>query len=70
MRRVIPVVGMTVHVLRLGPDDLRSVESVGEDGRSVVVDGVTYTLHPMTGEWVRAGDPYWGQRIILDPPAR
>ena len=60
-------VGMAVHVLRLGPDDLREIEAVEDDGRTVVVDGERYSLNALTGKWVLAGDPYWGQRIVLDP---
>lgn len=68
MDKVVPYVGMPVHVLRRGPDDLRAVEALEDEGRTVVVDGERYCLNPLTGKWVRAGDPYWGDRIILDPP--
>jgi hypothetical protein len=63
--RPIPYVGMRVRVVHLGAVEHGVVEDVRDDGRTLVVDGETYTLRRLNGRFVRAGEPYYGTRLLL-----
>ena len=45
------------------------VEEVRDGGRTLVVDGETFVLSPLTAHYVRAGEPYYGVRLRLSPNA-
>jgi hypothetical protein len=64
-RRVLPVVGMAARVVHLGAEEDAVVEEVREGGRVLRAAGQTFVLHPMTGRFVREGDPYYGVRLVL-----
>jgi peptidase E len=64
--KVVPQVGMTARVVHLGTEEPVVVEEVREEGRVLVAGGTTFVLHPMTGRFVRDGDPYYGVRLVLD----
>ena len=61
-----PHVGMPVQVVHLGRTDASAIEEVRDGGRTLVVDGATYTLRRLTGEYVADGQPYYGVRVVLD----
>jgi hypothetical protein len=63
--RPIPHAGMTVGVVHLGTVVAGTVEEVREGGRTLVVDGRTYTLRRLTGHFVREDQPYYGTRLSL-----
>jgi hypothetical protein len=63
--RPVPYVGMRVEVVRLGHTDESIVEEVRDGGRTLVVDGASYTLRRLTGEYVADGQPYYGVRLVL-----
>ena len=63
--RAVPRVGMEAVVVRLGAEEPAVVEEVREGGRVLVAAGTTFVLHPMTGRFVREGDPYYGVRLVL-----
>ena len=63
--RVVPVVGMAARVVHLGSEEPCVIEEVRDGGRVVVAAGITFVLHPMTGRFVREGDPYYGVRLVL-----
>lgn len=65
--RVVPRVGMAARIVHLGAEEPVVVESVRDDGRTVVAGGTTFVLHPTTGRFVREGDPYYGVRLVLGP---
>lgn len=65
--RVVPHVGMAARIVHLGTEEPVVVEEVREEGRVLVAAGSTFVLHPMTGRFVREGDPYYGVRLVLDP---
>jgi hypothetical protein len=60
-----PYVGMPVQVVHLGRTDEGVVDEVREGGRTLVVDGVAYSLRRLTGEYVADGQPYYGVRVVL-----
>lgn len=66
MGRAVPYVGMAARVVHLGTEEDSVVEEVRDGGRVVVAAGQTFVLHPMTGRFVREGDPYYGVRLVLD----
>ncbi|MCW2992201.1 MAG: hypothetical protein JWM73_2795 [Solirubrobacterales bacterium] len=63
--RVVPQVGMAARVVHLGSEEDAVIEEVRDGGRVVVAAGITFVLHPMTGRFVREGDPYYGIRLVL-----
>ena len=65
--RPAPYVGMSVAVVHLGRTDESVVEEIRDGGRTLVVDGATYSLRRLTGEYVADGQPYYGVRLVLDP---
>ncbi|HWH94343.1 MAG TPA: hypothetical protein VNT03_10820 [Baekduia sp.] len=68
--RPVPYVGMRVRVVHLGAMEHATVEEVRDHGRTLVVDGETYTLRRLNGRFVHAGEPYYGTRLLLrqQPP--
>jgi hypothetical protein len=66
--RPLPYVGMPVGVMHLGAVEPGEVEEVRDDGRTLVVDGVPFTLRRLNGWFVREGEPYYGTRLLLAPP--
>jgi hypothetical protein len=60
---------MPARVIHLGHEQECVVEEVRDEGRVVVAAGIVFVLHPMTGRFVREGDPYYGVRLILDRAA-
>jgi hypothetical protein len=65
--RVVPRPGMAARVVHLGAEEATLVEEVRDGGRVVLAGGQRFVLHPMTGRFVREGDPYYGVRLVLDP---
>jgi hypothetical protein len=63
--RAAPYVGMPVQVVHLGRTEEGVVDEVREGGRTLVVDGVAYSLRRLTGEYVADGQPYYGVRVVL-----
>jgi hypothetical protein len=57
---------MAARVIRLGTEEPCVIEEVRDGGRVLLAAGMTFALHPMTGRFVRAGDPYYGVRLVLD----
>ncbi len=68
--RSIPSIGMEVRVIALGHVEPGVVDEVLDGGRVLVVAGERYALHPLTARWVREGDPYYGRRLAVTPPAQ
>lgn len=64
--RPLPRVGMPARVMHLGSEEAVVIEEVLEGGRVLVAGGTRFVLHPMTGRFVREGDPYYGVRLVLD----
>ena len=60
-----PYVGMPVQVVHLGRTEEGVVDEVRGGGRTLVVDGVAYSLRRLTGEYVADGQPYYGVRVVL-----
>jgi peptidase E len=56
---------MAARIVHLGTEEESVVEEVRDGGRVVVAGGQTFALHPMTGRFVREGDPYYGVRLVL-----
>jgi hypothetical protein len=56
---------MPAQIVELGGRRDALVEEVLDDGRTVVADGIVFTLRALTGRFVRAGDPYYGVRLVL-----
>jgi hypothetical protein len=56
---------MRVRVVHLGAMEHAVVEEVHDHGRTLVVDGETYTLRALNGRFVRRGEPYYGTRLLL-----
>jgi hypothetical protein len=56
---------MPARVVHLGREEPCVVEEVRDGGRTVVAAGTVFVLHPMTGRFVREGDPYYGVRLVL-----
>lgn len=69
MSRVLPRVGMEVLVVSLGERRHAVVEEVSDGGRTLVVEGRAFALHRLTAQYVLAGDPSYGTRLVLTPPA-
>ena len=67
--RALPYAGMEVEVVHLGAAVSAVVEEVRDGGRTLVVDGQTFVLSPLTAHYVRAGEPYYGVRLRLSPNA-
>ena len=63
--RPVPFVGMPVRVWHLGAMEHAVVEEVHDHGRTLIVDGEAYTLRRLNGRFVRAGEPYYGTRLLL-----
>lgn len=63
--RPMPYVGMPVAVMHLGALEPAVVEEVRDDGRTLVVDGMAFTLRRLNGWFVREGQPYYGTRLVL-----
>ena len=59
---------MRVRVWHLGVMEHAVVEDVRDHGRTLVVDGDTYTLRRLNGRFVRSGEPYYGTRLLLRRP--
>lgn len=62
-----PHVGMGVVVVHLGARQPATIEDVRDEGRTLVVDGVVFTLRTVNGRFVREGDPPFGVRLVLGP---
>jgi hypothetical protein len=56
---------MPVRVMHLGVTEPAVVEEVRDDGRTLVVGGVPFTLRRLNGWFVRDGEPYYGTRLLL-----
>ena len=67
MPRLPPRVGMQARIVHLGVEEDVVVEEVRDDGRTVVAAGQVFVLNPLTGRFVREGDPYYGVRLVLLP---
>lgn len=63
-----PYPGMPVAVMHLGVTTPAVVDEVRDDGRTLVVGGVPFTLRRLNGWFVREGEPYYGTRLLLTPP--
>jgi len=68
--RPMPYPGMPVTVMHLGVLEPALVEEVRDDGRTLVVDGTSYTLRRLNGWFVREGEPYYGTRLLLSDASR
>jgi hypothetical protein len=66
--RPLPHVGMPVRVWHLGVMERAVVDEVRDHGRTLVVEGDTYTLRRLNGRFVREGEPYYGTRLLLREP--
>lgn len=62
-----PYVGMEVTILHLRARTPAVIDAVRDGGRTVVADGETFELSPITAQFVRSGDPYYGVRLALRP---
>lgn len=60
---------MEVTIVHLGARTPAVIEAIGDAGRTVVADGETFKLSPLTAQFVRLGDPYYGVRLALRPLA-
>ncbi|HEV7808055.1 MAG TPA: hypothetical protein VGO80_19725 [Solirubrobacteraceae bacterium] len=67
--RPLPRIGMEVAIVHFGTRRPAVVEQVLDDGRTLVAGGQTFELSRLTAQFVRAGDPYYGVRLALSPPA-
>ena len=65
--RPVPYLGMPVQVVHLGRTHDAIVDEVRDGGRTLVVEGVAYTLRRLTGEHVAERQPYYGVRLVLEP---
>lgn len=63
--RPLPVVGMEVRVVHLATEEPAVIEAVHDHGRTLQVAGADYTLRRLTGQYVRADEPYYGVRLAL-----
>ena len=68
MGRILPRVGDAAEIVTLATRTPAVIVAV--EGRTVDVDtsgGTTlrFELHPLTGRFVLAGEPYWGTRLEL-----
>ncbi len=62
-----PYVGMDVTIVHLRTRTPAVIESIRDSGRTVIADGETFELSPLTAQFVRLGDPYYGVRLALRP---
>jgi hypothetical protein len=60
-----PYVGMEVTIVHLRARTPAIIEAIGDSGRTLVADGETFELSPLTAQFVRLGDPYYGVRLAL-----
>ena len=60
-----PHVGMQVQVMRFGTVEAAVVEDVRDEGRTLVVGGLAYTLRPVNAHYVLDGEPSYGTRLLL-----
>lgn len=67
--RPVPQVGMEVGIVHLGTTLPGVVEDVRDGGRTLIVAGVAYVLSALTANYVRAGEPYYGVRLVLQAPS-
>lgn len=51
--------------MHLGVEEETVVDEVRDGGSTVVAGGQTFVLNPLTGRFVREGDPYYGVRLVL-----
>jgi hypothetical protein len=56
---------MRVRVVHLGHDEQAVISEVRDGGRTLVVGSRTFSLRPLTGEFVAVGEPYYGVRLDL-----
>jgi hypothetical protein len=61
--RPVPHAGMAVEIVHLAARTPAVVDEVRDGGRTLIVDGVSYVLSPLTAHYVRAGEPYYGVRL-------
>jgi hypothetical protein len=62
-----PHVGMDVEIVHLGARTPAVVEEIRDGGRTLIVGGEAFVLSPLTAHFVRAGEPYYGVRLRLQP---
>lgn len=60
---------MEVGIVHLGATLPGVVEEVRDGGRTLIVAGVAYVLSALTANYVRAGEPYYGVRLLLQAPS-
>lgn len=65
--RPLPRVGMAVRIVHLGAAEDATIAAIADDGRTLTVGVDEYTLRPLNGRFVRAGEPYYGTRLVLAP---
>lgn len=65
--RVVPFPGMQVTVMHLGTFETVLVETIADDGRTLVAGGRRFTLRRLTGHYVLEGEPVYGTRLSLAP---
>jgi len=56
---------MEVTIVHLRARTPAVVEAIADSGRTVIADGETFALSPLTAQFVRLGDPYYGTRLAL-----
>jgi hypothetical protein len=54
-------------VLHLGASEDGTIESVGDGGHTLVVNGDRYTLRRVNARYVRDGEPWYGTRLAIGP---
>jgi hypothetical protein len=54
---------MPVRVMHLGVTDHATIEAIGDDGRTIVVNGERFTLRRVNARYVREGEPSYGTRV-------
>jgi hypothetical protein len=67
--RIPPRLGMPVRVVHLGTIEAAHITAIRDGGRTLVVDGRTFTLRRLNGHFVLDGEPYYGTRLVLDEDA-
>jgi hypothetical protein len=66
--RLKPEAGNPVLLEHFGHVRHAVIDSVCDDGRTLVIHGERYTLRKLTGKFVAEGEHYWGTRArLLDP---
>ena len=63
--RQMPRTGMDVEIVHLATTIPAVIDEVRDGGRTLIVDGESYVLSPLTAHYVRAGEPYYGVRLRL-----